>query len=81
MASRKAIEAGRQRRRAILLDLQTVILREGYAPTYRELAEAQGLSVNGVREHLKRLAEEGYVDIVPGIARGITLTPKGRRVT
>lgn len=52
--------------------------RHSMPPTMRELAEVLDLrSTNGVNEHLKRLAADGYLERRPGRARGYVLTSRG----
>lgn len=49
-------------------------------PTLREIGDAVGIaSVNGVADHLDRLARDGLIERSgKGIARGLRVTPKGR---
>jgi len=47
----------------------------GYPPTYREVADAMGMSsTNAASEMLLRLHEIGVIQLVPGKSRGIRLT-------
>lgn len=55
-------------------------LKHSMPPTMRELAEVLDMrSTNGVNEHLKRLAADGYLERRPGRARGYVLTSRGMR--
>jgi repressor LexA len=75
-----AIEMGRQRRLAILVFLRQHWKDNGYSPSVREIGAATGVtSPNAVHTHLRRLEDEGYITITPGIARSIALTRKGKR--
>lgn len=48
--------------------------KHGYAPTIRELGRDLGISSeNGVREHLVRLQEAGYLDWEYGKARTLRI--------
>ena len=51
----------------------------GYPPTRREIADELGLTgLNGISEQLERLEASGCLTIAPRIARGLTLTARGR---
>lgn len=51
----------------------------GYPPTRREIADELGLTgLNGISEQLERLEASGCLQIAPRIARGLTLTARGR---
>lgn len=44
----------------------------GWPPTYREICGALGWgSVNAAAGHLRALVRKGYVETMPGIARGM----------
>lgn len=59
--------------------LQTVIPRQGYAPSVREICEAVGLkSPSTVHFHLKRLQERGLIEKGSFKGRAIVLT-EGRQ--
>jgi repressor LexA len=52
----------------IVESLQT----EGIPPTVREIANGLGFkSLNSVREHLRLIEKKGFVELRPGVARGI----------
>jgi repressor LexA len=62
------------RQDAVLTFLKEEIARSGMAPTVAEIADAFGLaSPFGITKHLTALQEKGYIDILPGKARGIRL--------
>ncbi len=68
------IEQGEERRREILKFLRSYIAEKGWAPTIQEIAEAVGLlSPNSTRNHLLKLAEEGYIRLEAKQARAIAL--------
>ncbi len=50
----------------------------GASPTFREIADAFGVSVGSVQEHLDALKKKGYLEVAPRVRRGIRLT-RGRR--
>jgi SOS-response transcriptional repressor LexA len=53
----------------------------GYPPCIREIGAAMRIgTLRGVTGHLDALARKGYVERSKGVARGIRLTPPGRRV-
>lgn len=61
------------------------LAQRGIAPTYREIGDALGIaSTNGVADHVKALIRKGYVKKARGssggVARGIQLTNKARRL-
>jgi repressor LexA len=50
-------------------------LRRGYAPKLIEIADGIGIRSKGVvHRHLKEIAQEGLIDLIPGRHRGIRLT-------
>ncbi|MCI8302930.1 MAG: transcriptional repressor LexA [Oscillospiraceae bacterium] len=60
--------------------LQTVIPRQGYAPSVREICEAVGLkSPSTVHFHLKRLQERGLIEKGDFKGRAIVLTQPRQR--
>ena len=60
--------------------LQTVIPRQGYAPSVREICEAMGLkSPSTVHFHLKRLQERGLIEKGDFKGRAIVLTQPRQR--
>ena len=74
MAGKALLKQGEKRRKAILKFLRSYIKKNGYAPTIQEIADAvQLVSPNATRNHLHRLAAEGYITMQPRIARAIAL--------
>lgn len=74
MAGKALIAQGTKRRKAILKFLRGYMKKNGYAPTIQEIADAVGLvSPNATRNHLQKLAAEGYITMQPRIARAIAL--------
>lgn len=74
MSRRQLVEQGEQRRREIMTFLRQYIGEHGWAPTIQEIADAVGLvSPNSTRNHLHKLAEEGYLKLEPKQARAIAL--------
>lgn len=49
----------------------------GQTPTQAELAEHFGVSRNAARNHIVALRRRGLIAIEAGVARGISLTPRG----
>lgn len=55
------------------------IAANGVPPTLRELSDAMGGTVNSVIwYHLGQLVDGGYLTRVPGAARALQITAKGR---
>ncbi len=63
--------AGDWQRRRILLFVQEFARREGYSPSYREIAEELGLAVSTVSYHLSVLEQDGSLRRGPGQPRTI----------
>ncbi len=52
----------------------------GYAPTYRQIAQATGLrSTSNVAYHLDKLVEAHYLKREPGTPRAIVVLPEWER--
>jgi SOS-response transcriptional repressor LexA len=48
-------------------------LEHGWAPSQREITEALGCSLNTTNLGLARLAEEGIIDMEPGVPRAVRI--------
>ncbi len=60
------------RQQQILDWIRARIEATGYPPTRAEIAAALGFrSINAAEEHVRALARKGFVELVPGRARGI----------
>lgn len=67
----------RGRRREVLKFVCNYLNVQGFAPTIREIMEGTGLkSTSVVKHHLDCLQTEGYLVLLPGKARAITVTQK-----
>ncbi len=63
------------RQRSILNYIESRIMRQGHAPTIREIGKKFGItSTNGVRTHLMALIKKGYIKKQEYISRGLELT-------
>ena len=63
------------RQRDILKYIENRIMRQGQAPTIREIGKQFGItSTNGVRTHLTALIKKGYIKKQAYISRGIELS-------
>jgi Mn-dependent DtxR family transcriptional regulator len=51
--------------------------KNGYAPSYRDIAEEVGRSPSYVHDIVRELKDEGLVEFSTAIARGLRLTPLG----
>jgi len=61
--------------------IESYILEHGYPPTLREIAEAcEFSSKNSAYKLLRRLEAKGFLELVPGEARGIRLTRPSRGI-
>lgn len=59
--------------------VEVYLLRNGYPPTLREIADGVGkVSTNGVRYHLRVLERAGYVRVAQGVSRGIQILRRAR---
>jgi repressor LexA len=68
------------RRGAILSYIHEYSMRNGYAPTVREMADATGLaSTSTVHFHLQEAVREGELVYQRGRMRTWMVTPKGER--
>lgn len=64
------------RQREIMEFIRKAIDSTGIPPSRVEIAEAFGFrSPNAAEDHLKALHRKGAIHLVPGIARGIKLSP------
>jgi repressor LexA len=74
MSRKDLVAQGEQRRVAIMAFLRAYHAEHGWAPTVQEIADAVGLvSPNSTRNHLLKLAEDGYIKTEPRQARAIAL--------
>lgn len=61
-----------ERQREILTRIKIHVQEHGMPPSRTELAHALGLAdASSVAAHLKRLAEGGWIELIPNIPRGI----------
>jgi SOS-response transcriptional repressor LexA len=61
--------------RRIMQAIWTLIARNGYSPSLRELCEETGIrSTNTIRFHVEHLVERGYITREPGQFRTIRPT-------
>ncbi len=67
------------RQAEVLAFIRETIKETGAPPTRAEIAYVFGFSsVNAAEGHLKNLERKGYIELIPGTARGIRLTePRG----
>jgi len=73
MADPKLVRLGEEKAEAVFAFLQQYIADVGIAPTTREIGEAVGTSPNQVGRYLRRLDEQGRIQLLPGVTRGIVL--------
>ncbi len=63
-----------KRQQQILAFIRQYLIRSGYPPTFREIAEGVGLrSTNSVTHQLGQLEERGLIEREPGVYRGLRL--------
>jgi len=69
------------RQQAVLDFVTRVIADHGAPPTLAEIATEFGFSqVRGAQKHLAALESKGHLTLIPGKARGIRLSDRGRSV-
>lgn len=68
----RRVGTGERQRRRILGFVQEFGRREGYSPSYREIAEALGLAISTVSYHVSVLQNDGSLHREPGQPRTIT---------
>ena len=62
------------RQQQILAQIAQFIAQHGRPPTRADLARAMGLrNRQGIDQHLRALERKGYLELEPGIARGLRL--------
>jgi Mn-dependent DtxR family transcriptional regulator len=64
-------------------DLLNYLRGRSMPPTHEEIATRFGLAANAtstIRRALGQLAAADLIEVTPRISRGITLTPRGRRI-
>src|SRR5471032_3106832 len=62
------------RQQEILTRIAEFIAQQGRPPTRADLARAMGLrNRQGIDQHLRALERKGYLELEPGIARGLRL--------
>lgn len=57
--------------RVLLAAIRARWAARGYAPTYRELADDIGTSLNDVKQKLVRLQRDGLVEFEAGLSRTV----------
>lgn len=66
----------------VLRAIRTKMETSGYPPTIRELGDMLGIrSTNGVNDHLKTLANKGYIERKSSKSRALTITDAGYEAT
>lgn len=79
MAGAQLLAQGIDRRRAILRFVKAHVRKNGYAPTVAEVTDELGFaSKNAARHHLGILAREGFIQLTPGVHRGMRVVSDRR---
>jgi repressor LexA len=66
----------------VLAMIKRFIKANSWPPTRVEIAKAMNwASPNAAEEHLKALAKLGFIEIAPGVSRGIRVIEKKKRTT
>ena len=47
--------------------------KNGYSPTFREIADSMGITPAGAVRHIVALTKKGYIETTPKIARSIRI--------
>lgn len=62
------------RQRDILLMINEYVEKKGISPTVREICDIAGLKSSAtVHSHIKRLQEQGYIDMIKGSPRSMRI--------
>ncbi len=70
-----------QKQTEVLLCIADMMKRNGGPPTRKEIAHQLGFSsANAAQQHLKALERKGYLHLLNGKSRGITIRPMGQRI-
>jgi repressor LexA len=68
-----------EKQERILAFVRDCLRDTGMPPTREEIARQFGFAVRAsAEEHLRAIARKGYLELIPGSARGIRLLPKNR---
>lgn len=59
--------------------LQQCIVQDESVPSYREIGEHFDIAAPSVLQHLRAIESKGYIEIVPGMARGIRLLHRAEK--
>lgn len=70
------LTSGEWRRQQILQFLEDFVRREGYSPSYREIATALGLGVSTVHYHVSLLERDGSLRHETGRCRAFSSAPR-----
>ena len=63
----------------VLTFIQRQIDEEGAPPTYRAIAENFGFkSTRAAQDHVAALIRKGYLEHIPGVSRGLRITPEAQ---
>ena len=65
---------------AVLRTISEFIEREEYSPSFREIADARGVSLKGGLDHCRALRTKLLISWKDGKARTIRITAKGKRI-
>lgn len=76
----------RNNQQEMYIQIVTFILNftkeNGYPPNVRQIGNSVGKSSSAtIHKILKQCEREGFINIDPGIARGITVSPDGKRIS
>lgn len=67
------------RQQQIFEFLHDRIIDDEAVPSYREIGEHFGIAAPSVLQHLRAIESKGYIEIVPGMARGIRLLQRATK--
>ena len=70
-----------QSRAEMLAIIQSFIEKNGYSPSYRQIAENMKYhkSTSSIKQIMDDCKKKGLINYVPGIARTCSLTAKGKK--
>jgi len=64
----------------VLSFIKSYIKYIGIPPSRMDIANFFEFGQNSATDHIQALQNKGYLTIIPGVSRGITITNKGKRV-
>lgn len=64
----------------LLAFIRSYTVEHRYPPSRREIADHFGVYPNAVNDRLRRLIDEGLIQVTPGISRSVNVTGAGMKM-